>query len=149
MVFLNFGSDSFEFCSFRTINEVVFIDTNNRFVRWNLNNVQSVNLLEFFCFGEGGTRHTGELVVEAEEVLEGNCSEGHRLFANKYAFLCLDSLMETFVIAATLHETTSVFVDDENFARFGYDVIFIAMEESLCTKGLLEVVNNTGIISRI
>ena len=45
MIFFNFSGNSFELGSFSTIDEVIFIDTGNLFVRRNLNYVEGINLL--------------------------------------------------------------------------------------------------------
>ena len=149
MIFMNLCSNRFELCSLGAIDKIVFIDTNNWFVRWNLNHIESINLLEFLCLGKCRTGHTRKLVVEAEEILERNGCEGSRLFTNLNTFLCLDSLVKTFVVAATMHETTSMLINNHDLARVSNDVVLIALEESLCAESLLEVINDTSILGAI
>ena len=72
MEFLYFFNDGAEFTSFGAENQIVFIDTDNWAVRWNLNYVERRDLLEFSSFGKSGTSHTGELIIETEEILERN-----------------------------------------------------------------------------
>ena len=149
MIFFNFSGNSFELGSFSTIDEVIFIDTGNLFVRRNLNYVEGINLLELFGFSEGSTSHTGELVIETEEVLEGNCGERGRFLANLDTLFSLDGLMKTFVVTTTVHETASVFVDNYNFTRVGYDIVFVAFEESLSAESLLHMIDKASISGRV
>ena len=95
VVFLDLFSDSFEFCGFGSVDEIVFIDAGDWFVRRDLNDIEGVNLLEFFGFGKSSTGHTCLLVKLVEEVLECNCSKSLRLSLNLNMFLCFNSLMKT------------------------------------------------------
>ena len=105
--------------------------------------------MELLGLGESRTGHTGKLIVETEEVLEGNGGESHGLLANLDTFLSFDGLVKTFVVTAAMHETTGVLIDDDNFARVGDDVIFITLEKSLSTESLLEVIDNACVVGRI
>ena len=145
MVFLDLGGDGAELGSSSAIDEIVFIYALDGLVGWDLDDVKGVNLLELFGLGEGGTGHTGELVVEAEEVLEGDGGKSHRLLFDGDAFLGLNGLVETFVVAATLHQTASMLVHDHDVAAVGDDVIFIAFENDLGAESLLHMVDQAGV----
>ena len=54
---------------------IVMVDTDNRLVSRYSDNVELVYLLELVFLGHSGTGHTGELVIEAEEVLESDSCE--------------------------------------------------------------------------
>ena len=149
MVFMNLSSNRLKLGSFSAIDKIVFIDTNDWLVRWNLNYIERINLLELFCLSKCRTGHTGKLIVKTEEVLEGNSCESSRLFTNLDTFLSFDSLMKTFIVAAAMHETTSVLINNHNLARVSDNIILIALEESLCAESLLEMINNTSILSAI
>ena len=56
--------------------------------------MQSVGSVQLGGFGLGGSCHAGELVVEAEVVLEGNGGEGLVFFVNPHAFFGFHSLVE-------------------------------------------------------
>ena len=131
MEFLYFFDDSTKFTGFGAENEIVFIDTDNWAVRWNLNYVEGIDLLELFSFGKGSTSHTRELIVKTEEVLERDGRKSHRFFFNHDTFFGFNSLVETFAVAATLHETTGVFVYNNNFAGISDDIVAVALENYL------------------
>ena len=145
MVFLDFGGDGAELGSSGAIDEIVFIYALDRLVGWDLDDVKGVNLLELFGLGESGTGHTGELVVEAEEVLEGNGGKSHRLLFDGDAFFGLNGLVETFVVAATLHQTASMLVHDHDVAAVGDDVILITLENDLGAESLLHMIDQAGV----
>ena len=65
------------------------------------------------------------------------------------AFFGLDGLVEAFVVTATLHKTTGVFVDDDDFAGVGHNVIFVTLEESFGAEGLLHVINEVGVFGGV
>ena len=77
------------------VDEVGFIKTHHRLVRRDRYDLELVDLVEFLGLGECGTGHARELVVEAEEVLEGDRGEGDRLLLDRNAFLRLDRLVQT------------------------------------------------------
>ena len=131
MEFLHFFDDGAEFTGFGAENQIIFIDTNNWAVRWNLNYIKGIDLLELFSFGKGSTSHTRELIVKTEEVLERDSRKSHGLFFNYDAFLGFNGLMEPFAVATTLHETTGVFINDNNFAGISDDIIAVALENYL------------------
>ena len=70
VVFLDFFGDSAELTSLGLKDQIVFIDTDDWAVWWNLNYVKCVNLLELFSLGKGSTGHTGKFTIKTEEVLE-------------------------------------------------------------------------------
>ena len=61
----------------------------------NLYNAQLVDFHEFLGLGQRRAGHAGELVVEAEIVLESDAGEGHVLRLDRAAFFGLDRLMQT------------------------------------------------------
>ena len=72
---------------------ILVVNSCYRLVGRYLYNVKCINLSEFGFFRHSRTCHTGQLVVQSEEVLEGDGSERLALVLNLYAFLCLDSLV--------------------------------------------------------
>ena len=57
--------------------------------------------------------------------------------------------MKTFVVAATVHQTTGVFVDDNYFAVVSHNIIFVAFEKSFGTKSLLHMINRARMLWRV
>ena len=111
----------------------------HRHVGWNDDNVEFVNLVEFgrFCLGRAG--HSGELLVHAEVVLEGDGGEGLVLLADGYALLCLYRLVEAVGPAAAWHQAAGELVDDDDFAFFD-DILDVALVEMVRLDGHLDVV---------
>ena len=87
--------DRIVFLACRAIDRVILVQACNGAVGRHLDNTQTVNLGEFVGFGQGGTGHTCQLVVEAEIVLERHLREGHVLGLDLAAFFRLDRLMQT------------------------------------------------------
>ena len=54
----------------RSINHIVIVNTLNRAVGRNNNNIQTVNLIKFERFGVRCPRHTRKLVIQTEKILE-------------------------------------------------------------------------------
>ena len=80
----------------------------------------------------------GELVVEAEVVLERDRGEGHALALDAQALLGLDRLVEALAPAAARHLATGELVDDDDLAVLD-DVVAVALVERVGPERLLEV----------
>ena len=52
-------------------------------------------------------------------------------------FLGLDSLVQTLAVAASFHQTTGKFVDDDNFAILSDDIILVALKQGTCLESLI------------
>ena len=131
VVLLDCFCNSLKLSLLRLEYKILFVFTSNRTIRWNLNNIKAIDLLELFGFSEGCTRHTRKLVVQAEIVLERYSCERHTLLKHWNILFCLNRLMKTFVVATTLHQTARVFVDDNHFTIVCYYVIFVTLKERL------------------
>ena len=97
-----------------------------------------VDLVEFLGLGHGRTGHAGELVVQAEVVLERDRGEGHALALDAQALLRLDGLVEALAPAPAGHLAAGELVDDDDLAVLD-DVVAIALVERVGAQGLLEV----------
>ena len=75
MTFLNLLYNRMVLACFGFIYRIVHIYTDNGFVCGNGNNIKFVYVLKFLFLRKSGTRHTRKLVVQSEEVLEGDCGE--------------------------------------------------------------------------
>ncbi len=107
------------------INLVVLVLSLRRLVGRNGNDVQRVNALKFLLLGFCSTRHTAELGVHSEEILESYSRKRLILAANYNVLLCLYRLMQSLVVAPAYHNTTGKLVYNENLA-VADDVILIA-----------------------
>ena len=93
MALFNLTDNSFILAFFVFVNLILVVYSCYRLVGRYLYNVKGINLSEFGFFRHSRTCHTGQLIVQSEEVLECNSSERLALVLNLYAFLCLDSLV--------------------------------------------------------
>ena len=84
MCFLDFLNNCFEFFFLRLIYRILMIDTCNRTVGRNLNNVHAVNITELFFLRQSRTGHTSFLLKFIEEVLECNGCKCLALSLNLY-----------------------------------------------------------------
>jgi hypothetical protein len=89
---------------------------------------EAVNLLEFVGFGIGRPGHAGQLAVHAEVVLEGDRGQRLVLGLDLDAFLGLDRLMQAVGPAATGHQATGEFVDNDHFAVL-HHILLILLEQ--------------------
>ena len=105
--------------------------------------------MEFFGFGHGRTGHAGQLFVQAEIVLERNGRQRHAFLLDFDAFFGFDGLVQAFVVAAAGQQTAGEFVDDDDFAVLGDDVIFVALEQCLGPQRLLQVINGADVLGGV
>ena len=139
MAFLNLLYCGEEFTMLVLIYPVLSVNSYNRLICGDFDNVEAINTSEFGFLRHSGTGHTGKLRVKTEEVLEGDCGEGFALVLNLYALLGFDSLMETLVKAASEHKTTCKFVNDYDFAVLNY-IFDIKVHTAMSLYSLVNVV---------
>ena len=96
-------------------------------------------------FRHGGTRHTGELLIQAEKVLVGDGSEGMVLALYRDTLFCLNCLMQALTVTASRHLTTGKLIDDDHLTVFD-DVIFVALENDLGLNGVLHVARQFDVV---
>ena len=106
--------------------------------------MEVVDLDELLLLGLGGSGHPGELLVEAEVVLEGDRRERDVLLLDPDALLRLDRLMEPLAPAAALHDPARVLVDDLDLALLDH-VVDVALVERLRLQRLGEVVDELDV----
>ena len=124
---------------FRPVDHVLAVFADREPVRRDVDDVQLVGLAELGRFGIGGTRHTRELLVHAEEVLEGDRGEGLVLVLDLDAFFGFDGLMQAIAPTAAGHQAAGELVDDDDFA-FLHQIVLVAMEQDISFEALLDVV---------
>ena len=109
-------------------------------VRRDLDHVQVVDLDELLLLGLGRAGHAGELVVEAEVVLQRDRGERLVLLLDADALLRLDRLVQALRPAAAFHDPAGELVDDLDLAVLD-DVVDVAVEERLRLQRLVQVVD--------
>ena len=150
MALLNLIADSVKLTSDIFVNLVVVINTDNGLVCRNFDNVERVNLPELVLLGHRRTRHTGELLVQSKEILKSDSREGFALVVDFNAFLSLDSLMQTLIIAASEHQSAGKFIDDNNLVaaalfRGTNNVVDVALHNAVCADSLIDMVKKRDI----
>ena len=109
------------------IDKVVLVVTDHRTVRGDDHYVELVDAPEFTRLRFCGTGHTGQLVVHAEVVLEGDGGEGLGCRLDLHVFLGLDGLVQSVAPAAAFHHTAGLLVHDLDLAVHD-DVVHILLE---------------------
>jgi hypothetical protein len=89
---------------------------------------------------DGRAGHAGQLVVEAEVVLERDRGEGLVLLFDLHALFGLDGLVEPLAPAPALEDATGELVDDLDLA-VGHDVVDVVLEQLLGPQRRLELVD--------
>ena len=122
---------------------VVVVLADHRHVGRHLDDAELVDLEELVGLGRGGAGHAGELLVEAEVVLEGDARERDVLRADADALLRLDRLVQAFREAAARHHPAGELVDQDDLA-VADDVVLVAVEEDVGAERLVDVVDDVG-----
>ena len=146
MVLLDGGCHSFELSLFGFVNKVLVVFAGNWLVGRHYHHIQAIDLLELLCLSKGRTGHTTELLIQAEEILEGNSCQRHTLLLNGHAFFRFDRLVEAFVIAVANLEAASVLIDNDHLAIIGHHIVFVTMEERLGAQSLVDMVDTANIL---
>ena len=100
----------------RLEDQVVLVVAGDVDVGRDLDDVQVVDLDELLLLGLRGTGHAGQLVVEAEVVLERDRRERDVLLLDAHALLRLDRLVQALRPAPAFHDAAGELVDDLDLA---------------------------------
>ena len=99
--------------------------------------LELVDLVELLRLGHRRAGHAGELVVQAEVVLERDRGQRHALALDAQALLGLDRLVQALAPAAAGHLPAGELVDDDDLAVLD-DVVAVALVQrvrpSACSK---------------
>ena len=93
MSFFDGLDEGFEFGVVGSEDEIVIIDSLDRTVGWDADDLKVVDGLELLFLGLGGTGHTRELLVETEEVLVGDGRKNDGFLFDLDAFFGLNGLL--------------------------------------------------------
>ncbi len=124
---------------------VVLIGPVDGTVGGDLHHVQAVDGGELLGFRGRGAGHAGELVVEAEQVLEGDRGQSHVLGLDLHLLLRLQRLVEAVAEAPSLHHAAGEFVDDDDLV-VARDVVLILLEQHVRAQGLVDVVDEGDVL---
>ena len=128
---LDLGDDSLVLGTVGLIDAVVHVIANHRFVGRDLHHVEFVDIVKLACFGDGGTSHTGELVVHAEIVLKSN--GGERLCGgfNLHVLLGLHCLVQSIAPTTAFHDTACLLIHNLHLS-VDDDVVVVEFKECVC-----------------
>ena len=127
---------------------VVLVDTLDRQVGRNLDDVEAVDVAEFFRFRRCRAGHAGELVVHAEIVLEGDLRQRLVFRLDLHPFLGFQRLVLALRITASRHHAAGELVDDDDFV-VADDIVLVALEELVGLQGVVDVVDNRDVLDVI
>ena len=121
------------------VDDVFVIGSPDRFVGGHHDDVELVYLVELARLGLGCSGHPGELLIQAEVVLNGDGGMGLRLALNCDALLGLEGLVQPVTVAPPGHEPPGKGVDDHHLAVLD-DVIDVLLEQRVGLEELLYIV---------
>jgi hypothetical protein len=119
-----------------------------RLVGGDRHHMQLVDLVELGGLRHGGAGHPAELLVEAEEVLEGDRGEGLVLVLDRHRLLGLDGLVQALVVAAAGEDAAGVLVDDEDLAVHD-DVVLVLLEVLLGLERVVQVPDEGRVVGLV
>src|SRR5262245_35510210 len=106
--------------------------------------IQLINLFEFRRLGIRRSRHTRELLVHAEIILNRNGGQGLVFFADVNALLRFNRLVQSIRPAPSRHQPAGELIDDDHFTVL-YDIIDIALKYGMGLEGLLHVMQRVDL----
>src|ERR1044071_5771848 len=110
----DFVEDGGVFLALGLVNGVVRVLAGYGPIGRNHQDAQFVNVEKFASFGFGSAGHTGELVVQAKIILDGNSRQRLGFAFDGNPFLGFDGLVQPIAPAAAGHQTAGVFIDDDD-----------------------------------
>ena len=146
MCFHNFLYNCLEFLLFCLIYSIFSVDTCDRTVGRNLDNVHAVDITELFFLCQGCTCHTCFLCIFIEEVLECNGCKRLALTFYFYMLFCLNCLMKSVRITTSRHNTSGKLINDQDFIIRNY-IILITVHQVMCTQCKDDIVLDLKILS--
>jgi len=109
---------------------------------------QAVDALELEGFGIGRAGHAGQLLVHAEQVLEGDARQRLVLALDRHAFLRFHRLVQAIGPAAASQGTPGELIDDDHFA-VAHDVVHVTLVDRVCAQGGVEMVDHGQVLRRV
>ncbi len=131
------ADDGRELLALRLVDHVVAVFADQRLVRRDHRHVELVGARELLRLGLGRAGHAGELVVEPEQVLEGDGGHRATLFLNRHVFLGLDGLVQAVAPAAPGQHAAGELVDDQHLAVLADHVVLVALVQRVRTQELV------------
>ena len=125
--------------------QVGMVLADHRLVGRDDHHFQAVDALELVGLGVGGAGHACQLLVHAEQVLEGDRGQGLVLALHRHAFLRLHRLVQAIGPAPARQGATGEFVDDHHLV-VAHDVVDIALVDRMRAHRGVEVVDHVDVL---
>ena len=135
----HFFHNGTEFEVFIKVNDVFFIISGHGSVGGNHHHFQAVDFGKFFGFRIRRTGHSGDFVVHAEVVLEGNSCHGFVVLSDPDMLLGFNRLMQTFGIPAAMEDTAGELIHDFHLVILDH-IVHIFVEQLVGPQGLSDIV---------
>ena len=129
----------------RLIYHIVMIDTRNRTVRRNLDDIHAVNIAELLLLGQRRTCHTRFLLELIEEILECDRRKCLALALYLYMLLRFDCLMQSVRVTASRHDTSGELINDHDLVVL-YNIVLIAEHQIVGAQRQDNIVLNLKIL---
>ena len=112
------------------------------------NHAELVDLVELVGLRDRRAGHAGELVVEAEVVLDRDRRDRDVLGLDRHALLGFDGLVQALRPAPALHDAAGELVDDLDLPLL-HDVLDVALVQGLRLERLDQVVHELAVLRRV
>ena len=142
---LDLLDDRAELARLGLVDHVVVVDTDDRLICRDLDDVKVINRGKLFLLGQRRAGHAGELFIKAEQILERNGRKCLIFAGDVHAFLGLDGLMQALIIAAAVHQSPGEFIDDDDLTVLD-DVVDVAFHNAARLHCLIDMVRKRGIL---
>ena len=139
MCFLYLTKNSSIFTTLVLINGIVLVNTGNRLIRRDLDNIQAINLTEFGFLRKSCTCHTGKFLIHTEVVLECNGSKRFGFSFDLYALFRLDCLMQAIAESAAIHKTSGKVINDDDLTICD-NVFLVTFHRTISFQGIIDIV---------
>ena len=144
----DFLDDGVELLALGLVDVVVAVHAPHGAVGGDHDDVHLVDRLEFVGLGLGRAGHAGELLVEAEIVLDGDGGQGLGLALDAHAFLGLDGLVQAVAPAPAGHQAPGEFVDDDDLVVLD-DVLHVALVDAEGADELVHGVDALALVGEL
>ena len=114
----------------RLVDAVILILADHRAIGRDHDDIELVDVPKLLRLSLCRTGHTGELVIHAEVILQRDRRLGLRGLLHLYVLLRLDRLMKSVGVAATIHDTTGLLVDDHHLI-VDHNILIVSIEEGV------------------
>ena len=137
----NIFDDGVELVFLREVDQIRAVFALHRSVRGDDHHFETIDLLKLVRFGISRTRHAGQLLIHAEEVLKGDRGDRLVLFANLDTLFRLNGLMQPIRPTAARHRSTGKLIDNDDFA-IADDIFHVLMVQTMSPQSRIQMMHD-------